>query len=251
MKKTIIASLLVVMVLGIGIGFAYQEETGRGGPSGPHFNLNIIGMQKDKKADFDENCGNGHRIFVPMEGTKSGRPPVKIMLIESPDDEFAVIDCDGTDGTAAFMLPNPDPGDESNCTRYSVWIRPLGAPGGKATIVTCAEECTIVDPDTGDCELWEEICSVEDVKLERTKGKQRFVNVSKELLTICAEVCTEYDEETGECITREWMRLYLFDPLLRDYYWKYDNNGLKLAQLRFYMEPTCYSENDWACPPTE
>lgn len=255
MKKTIIASLLVVMVLGIGIGFAYQENTGRGGPSGPHFNLNIIGMKKDKSANI--GCGEGHRIFVPMEAKGgSGRPPVKIMLTESPDDvTFEVIDCDGTDGEAAFMLPNPDPGDGTNCTRYSVWIRPLGIPGGKAKIRTCAEQCVEIDPDTGDCVTWEEVCSIEPVVLERQKGKAaKFVNVSKELLTICAEICTEYDLDPesptyGECITYEYKRLYLFDEELRGYFWEYSNDGLKLAQLRFYMEPTCYSDDDWACPP--
>jgi hypothetical protein len=266
MKRTIITSLIVVMVLSIGAAYAYQADTGRGGPSGPHFNLNLIGMQKAKKADFDANCGNGHRIFVPMEGTKSGKPPVKIMLTESPDDvTFEVIDCDGTDGEAAFMLPNPDPGDDpqwEGCTRYSVWIRPLGIPGGKAQIRTCAEQCVEIDPtkepdDPDYCVTWEEVCSIEPVVLERTSGKghsQKFINVSKELLTICAEICTEYDTDPlsatyGECITYEYKRLYLFDEELRGYFWEYDADGLKLAQLRFYMEPTCYSENDWSCPP--
>ena len=247
MKKIVIGSLLISMVLGMGIVFAYQEDTGRGGPSGPHFNLNIIGMKKQKSADI--GCGVGHRIFVPMEGTKSGKPPVKIMLTQSPDDvTFEVIDCDGTDGTASFMLPNPDPGDGSNCTRYSVWIRPLGKKGGKAKITTCAEQCIEIDPATGECEVWEKVCSIESVELERTRGKQKFVNVSKELLTICAEICTGYDEE-GNCDEWTWMRVYLFDPLLQNYFWEYDNDGLKLAQLRFYMEPTCYTDDEWSCPP--
>jgi hypothetical protein len=248
MKKTVIASLIIVMVVGIGLETAYA--TGNGAPSGPHYNLNIIGMQKQKNENI--GCGEGHRIFVPMEGTASGKPPVKIMLTESPDDvTFEVIDCDGTDGSASFMLPNPDPGDGSSCTKYSVYIRPLGKPGGKAKITTCAEQCVEINVDTGECEVWEELCSVEAVELERTKGRQKFVNVSKELLTICAEVCTEYDAITGECIATEWMRLYLFDPMLQNYFWQYDNNGLKLAQIRFYLEPTCYGPDEWACPPVE
>jgi hypothetical protein len=251
MKRIIIVSLLVAMILGIGVAFAYQEDTGRGGPSGAHFTLNIIGMKKPKKGDPDPEFphDNGHRIFVPMEGTKSGKPATKIMLTEG---EFAVLDYDGTDGAAAFQLPNPDPGDGSNCTAYSVWIRPLGIPGGKAKIRTCAEQCVLKDPITGECVTWEEVCSIEVVELERTKGKvKKFVNVSKELLTICAEVCVAWDPITGECSETEWRRLYLFDPLLRGYFWEYDNDGLKLAQLRFYMEPTCYSDDDWACPPVE
>lgn len=248
MKKVVIASLIVVMVVGIGLETAYA--TGNGAPSGPHYNLNIIGMQKQKNPDI--GCGLGGRIFVPMEGTASGKLPTKIMLTEAPDDvTFEVIDCDGTDGTASFMLPNPDPGDGSPCTAYSVYIRALGKPFGKAKITTCAEQCVEINPISGACEVWEEVCSVESVELERTKGRQRFVNVSKELLTICALICTEWDVTTGECSLYEWQRVYLFDPALQNYFWQYDNNGLKLAQLRFYLEPTCYGPDEWACPPVE
>ncbi len=232
-----------MMVVGMALETAFA---GNGAPSGPHFQLNIIGMKKQKHENI--GCGEGHRIFVPLEGTKSGKLPVKIKLIEAPDDvTFGVIDCDGTDGSAAFMLPNPDPGVEG-CTKYSVYIRPLGIPGGKAQIRTCAERCVEIDPNTGECTLWEEVCSTESVYLERTKGGQKFTNVSMELLTICVEVCTLYDPETGECLEWEYKRLYLFDEELRGYFWEYDNNGLKLAQVRFYLEPTCYSPEEWECP---
>jgi hypothetical protein len=33
-------------------------------------------------------------------------------------------------------------------------------------------------------------------------------------------------------------RMPLFDGRLEDYFWQYDNNGLKLVQLRFYEIPT-------------
>ena len=29
----------------------------------------------------------------------------------------------------------------------------------------------------------------------------------------------------------------LFDPCLQGYFWQYDNNGLKLLQVRFYQNP--------------
>jgi len=247
MKKMLI-TLAVLMVVGMVAEMALADS---GAPSGPHFNLNIIGMKKDKNSNI--GCGEGHRIFVPMEGTKSGRPPVKILLTQSPDDEtFAVIDCDGTDGTAAFMLPNPDPGDGSNCTKYSVYIRPRGIPGGKAKIRTCAERCIEVD-EGGECVTWEEVCSTESVELERKSGKQRFINVSKEMLTLCVEVCVEWDTDPesptfGDCLEWDYRRVYLFDPILQNYFWEYDNNGLKLAQVRFYLQPTCYTDDEWECP---
>ena len=33
-------------------------------------------------------------------------------------------------------------------------------------------------------------------------------------------------------------RMPLFDSRLEDYFWQYDNQGLKLVQLRFYEQPT-------------
>ena len=31
--------------------------------------------------------------------------------------------------------------------------------------------------------------------------------------------------------------VWLFDPCLQGYFWQYDNNGLKLLQVRFYQNP--------------
>lgn len=230
MKKTVIASLIVVMVLGL---VAYA---GNGAPSGPHYNLNLIGVDNPKNANI--GCGEGHRIFMGLG--KNGTSTTRIYLTEAPDaTTFDVIDCDGTDGSAAFMLPDPDPEDGSNCTLYSVYIRALGTPKGHAVMTTCA-----TDPLTN-----EEVCSVETIQLQHTKGASpKFVNVSKELLTMCVYVCTELDPISGECIAWEWKRVYLFDEELQDYLWKIDNDGLKLAQLRFYLEPTC--DLDLTCPPT-
>jgi hypothetical protein len=235
MKKVIIA-MVVLMVLGM---VAEIALAGNNAPSGAHFNLNLIGMKKQKNPNI--GCGEGHRIFVGL-GSKKDQITVttRIYLTEAPDNEtFDVIDCDGTDGRAEFMLPDPNGGQEG-CTAYSVYIRALGNPKGTAVMTTCA-----TDPLTG-----EEVCSAENVELQHQKGKSpKFVNVSKELLTICALVCTEVDPISGDCIAWEWMRLYLFDPLLEDYLWKYDNTGLKLAQMRFYLQPSCGL--DMTCPPVE
>ena len=32
--------------------------------------------------------------------------------------------------------------------------------------------------------------------------------------------------------------IYLFDRCFENYFWNYDNNGLKNLELRFYWEPT-------------
>ena len=179
---------------------------GNGAPSGAHYNLNIIGVPKGKSASMDGN--NGHRIFVNLDGNS------KIMLGEG---DFQVIDANGTDGSAAFQLPNPDP-ENSGITEYSVWARALGKPGGSSTMTTCA---TVVE--TG-----EDICSSGNVVSIRDKGKSTFSNVSRDLLYIYADLDGDGTLE----------RYPLFDEALQDYYWNYDNNGLKVLQLRFYHIPT-------------
>ena len=104
------------------------SAAGNGAPSGAHYNLNIIGVDKEKSADMTGN--QGHRIFVPLYG----KP--KIWLTESPN--FEVYDATGTDGNgASFGLPNPDP-DADGVTEYSVYARALGTPGGSSTTTTCA-----------------------------------------------------------------------------------------------------------------
>jgi hypothetical protein len=178
--------------------------TGNGAPNGAHYNLNVIGVPKDKTADIT----SGHRIFVPLEGV------CKINL--SPG-EFGVTDGNCTEGPAAFSLPVPD-GDADGNQDYTVWARPLGKPGGKATATTCA-----TDPTTG-----EEVCSLESTAFVRSKGKSTFSDVSKGFLTVL------YDDDADA--TTDPIRISIFDELLQDYLWNYDNNGLKNLQLRFYQK---------------
>ncbi|MFC2171801.1 hypothetical protein ACFLU6_04115 [Acidobacteriota bacterium] len=183
---------------------AAMAGPGNGAPKGAHFNLNIIGVSKDKTADMDGN--SGHRIFVKLQGNS------KIWLTEG--DDFLVLDANGTDSDGAeFQLPDPDP-DDDLVLEYSVYARPLGKPGGQARMTTC-----YID-DLGD-----EICSMESLTLKRSKGKQRFENVSKELLTIIVDTDGDGLPDT---------RMGIFDEDTYEYLWEYDNNGLKLLQLRFY-----------------
>lgn len=177
--------------------------------NGPHYNLNLIGVPKEKSASMDDN--NGHRIFVKLEGN------TKIMLSEGP---FDVLDANGTDGTAAFQLPNPDP-ENDGVTAYSVFARALGTPGGSATLTTCA-----TDGETGD-----EYCSFYSAVFVRERGnpgKPTAKNVSRDLLYVYVDLDGDGSLE----------RYPLFSDELQDYFWSYDNNGLKLVQLRFYELPT-------------
>lgn len=210
------ALMFALMVSGMPMGaFAGVDKTGNGAPSGAHYNLNIIGTN-DKDAAMDGN--NGHRIFVKLDGKS------KVMLQEG--DTFQVLDANGTDGNGAkFQLPNPDP-DGDGTTTYSVYARALGKPGGSSKTTTCATGPG-VDGVLG-TEDDEEVCSIATLELERTKGKSKFENVSKELLYI-------YVDLDGDGVAE---RYGLFDEALEGYFWDYDNNGMKLLQLRFYEVST-------------
>lgn len=189
---------------------ANTKTTGSGAPSGAHYNLNIIGVPKAKISSLTDT--SGHRIFVPLEGN------CKIKLSVG---DFQVLDGNCTDNPAAFQLPSPDP-DNDGITTYSVWARALGKPGGKSTMTPCA---TYIDPTTGIAEEW---CSTSQLISVRTSGKQSFSDVSKLLLYM-------YIDLNGDGALE---RYPLFDPALQDYFWSYDNQGLKLLQLRFYPIPS-------------
>ena len=183
---------------------AVVSLTGNGALPGAHYNLNIIGVPRGKTADMTE----GHRIFVSLEGN------TKILLGQG---EYQVLDANGTDGTASFQLPAPDP-DNDGITKYSVFARALGKPGGSSTMTTCA-----TDTLTGT-----EYCSIYSSIQIRSKGKSNFTDVSRKLLYIYADLNGDGTVE----------RYPLFDEALRDYFWSYDNDGLKLLQLRFYEVPS-------------
>jgi hypothetical protein len=259
MKKLIAivlaVSLVLTLVLGSGIALADKDVTGNGAPSGPHYNLNIIGVQNPKTADMDGS--NGHVIFVALSGKS------KINLVEG--DDYAVLDANGTDSNGAILqLPDPglDPylvgGDMTGVdtmSDYSVFVRPLGKPGGWATITTCAD---LVDSDFAGllsgkflrtlnrAGYFGGYASVEQVGQDitlRTTGKDKkgFQNVTAELLTIVFKV--EVELADGSVIV-EYVRVPIFDDIIENEYWEYDNHKLKLLQVRFYPVETDVSLAD-------
>lgn len=188
-------------------------QTGNGAPSGAHFNLNIIGVAKEKSAEFDG--GNGRRIFVGL-GRTGASVVTNIKLAEGP---FAVLDANGTDGEATFQLPNPvddangDGVDDDGKLGYSVWVRALGNPKGSASMTTCYTDGTGTWCNAGDLV----------VSLNRLSGN-KFVDVSKQLLQVCVDLDANgsFDLEP------------IFADDEKDYFWEYTNTGLRLAQMRFY-----------------
>lgn len=219
---------------------ASVAATGNGAPSGAHYNLNIIGVPKDKTATM--TTGSGHRIFVQLQGGENAvslngklsnqlLKVNKILLQPAPAGEsFQVLDANATDNNGAlFQLPS----DVS--TTWTVWGRALGTPGGKANMTTCASAAGFDGIlGTADDEV---ICSMSTLSLERTKGKQTFTNVSGDLLFIALTVDPTTNTTLATCLgvtSTSVVTLSLFNGCLQNYFWNYDNQGLKLLQLRFY-----------------
>lgn len=251
-----------------------QAQLGNGYPS-PHFDykLNIIGVPKDKTAEMDNN--NGRRIFVQLHsdntvtnpGRKNnqlkGNDQNKIYLCNSTNGEndynkdgrcddwrtahpdgFGVIDANATDSNGAlFGIPDPcvDADPTTDCTpRYAIWAR-ARAGSGSATITTCAEE----DYDQADYDIW---CGDNGVTLTK-QSAFKAVNVSENLLFMHIYVDPDLDSDLSVCLggdadivdvdqPEEDFDVYLFDNCFQNYFWNYDNNGLKNLELRFYWEPT-------------
>jgi hypothetical protein len=218
-------------------------QTGNGAPSGTHYNLNIIGMKAEDTADCKKAAMDGsnrHTIFVDLEfsdatptaptGIVSLNRRNKIFLQEGP---FQVIDGNACDGDEAiFQLPaqacaTATVGTVSDCA-YDVFIRGLGSPQGNPSAVVTT--CGIDDAGTvatGDDTFQ---CSLESVTVTRSKGKSSFTNVTKELTTLCIDTFTDGNFDGG-CDDR----VVLFEDDFAQYFWDYDNHGLRLAQLRFYV----------------
>lgn len=227
MKKSAFLGLLVIPAL-LTVGCSEDQDitpssdlsastlalaSGNGAPTGAHYNLNIIGVPKDKTADMTGN--NGGRIFVKLEGK------TKIGLTPAPAGEsFQVLDANGTDNNgASFQLP------VDVATAWTVWARIPGNQQGSVTITTCADMVQTEEGTYVEAEI-----SCEAITMDRARyGK--FTDVSGSLLyvTVLADVL---DEEGNVLLAAG--KYPLFDEAMEGYFWDYDNAGLKILQLRFY-----------------
>lgn len=102
-RKVIYWVFATVLVVGLVPGsiLAGTTQTGNGCPSGAHYNLNIIGMDKAKNVDPNSVTSQGHRIFVSL-GSKDNKATTKILLVQGTD--FAALDYDGTSMTIWFEV---------------------------------------------------------------------------------------------------------------------------------------------------
>jgi hypothetical protein len=248
--------------------------------SGQHYNLNIIGVTNPKNANMDSN--GGHVIFVDLYG-KSKIELVQSGTKDAPGtdaDDFAVLDKNGTDKSPAVLaLPDPEldpyivPDEEGEeiaevtetISAYSIFVRPLGSPQGKpyAKITTCAEVVEsnmmkFLDADAikvlNKAAEFGGVASIESTgQLIREKGKSIFTNQTAALLTIVLKIeIYEWQDVDDDPLTPDvlvlvdtvYVRVPIFDELIQGEYWEYDNNGLKLLQVRIYRVGTDVSTAD-------
>ena len=203
-KSHLVFSLVVASSVALAIGIvaavAGNPQTGNGAPSGPHYNLNLIGFADGQTAKGPTGSG-GNVIFVPLSGH---------CQIDLKEGDFSVLDNNCTDGTdAEFQLPNPDP-TNSGTSEYSVYAAARGNPLGSATARSCFTDST------------GQYCSVIALPLSKKVGPDQFMNATKYLLYVYA------------CINGKVQRVPLFSDATAQYYWQYDNSGLRNAALRFY-----------------
>ena len=165
--------------------------------------------------------GLAHYGNRPGSGGQQGLHPFVVFRFgafsagHTEGDDFAVLDKDGTDGSATLQLMDPYPGTTTDAA-YRIFVRALGKPGGFMGMTTGFTDENGID--------W---YSIESVNLTRTKGAEKFTDKTLELTTI-------YVDMTDDGIDNP-VRMSLFDNALYSYFWDYDNSGLKLLQMRIYV----------------
>ncbi len=184
------------------------------GLSGPHYNLNIIGVPKGKNPDMTNT--DGHTIFVPLDGT------VKIYYVAG--DQFQVLDRNGTDADGATVEVPSDPGGTSVC--YNVYATALGKPNGDAIV-------------NADCIIGGLLGSCQDALLQgsfevmRDTGKPKRTNISDIFRASgCIDLNGNLICDKGDL---QFNNVWIFNLLqLQSYFWDYTNTDLRLMQVRFY-----------------
>ena len=238
MKKAIglkVAILVIAMVFTSGIAFAANDVTGNKAPSGPHWNINIIGHPKGYKGGGDTS--SGHSIMIPLKNVPPGTQltcldqngvvviddkgettdmqPTGARIYFVAGDHFEIIDRDATDENGAtIMVPvgaaDPITGDRP--TQFDAYMRVLGKPN------TCMD-INAYAYDTATQDLWYRAGTV---YVTRKTGKSTFVRVN-ELFTLCiwnGTTCVDYRS--------------VFNTAFESYFWSILNDGTRLVQLRLY-----------------
>jgi hypothetical protein len=198
MRKLLMMSFLTIIavcfVVSAGLAVKPGEEVNPNGfPSGPHYNLNIIGKKVGFTCpglEYDEYGQPiyGNVIFIPENdnGIEIYMQSGKGKKAEAIP-ELQVIDPCATDGTKAVMqLPKNDAG-------YRVYARALATPTGTRRIATSPELVTVRD-ENGNILVFMGTLSANgfetsDGYIYRKKGKSRALDITR-LFQWAGDVCS-------------------------------------------------------------
>ena len=281
MKKFLRESLLVITMLFLMAGSSLATMPGEdvnpnGFPSGPHYNLNIIG----KKAEFTcpaqeyDEFGNpiyGNVVFVPENGqgiqilmqSGKGKKVEAITELQAIDPCTAAFDEDA----AIIQLPKNENG-------YKVYARALATPTANP-YMTISPELVLVEDEYGNNLI--ELGLVTDGGFQkpgetfvRYKGRSiakditplflwtgsvcYFSDVTTAVTKCCVDTdldglydqCVDPDPLLGTCPPNyvleyvnctDYVDTWVFNiGDFVEYLWSIDNSGVKLLQVRFYPQ---------------
>jgi len=236
----------LTLTLGSGVALAGKDLKGNGFLNGRHYNLNIIGVPKDKTVP-DMQGSHRHTIFVPLNSGEDVERQVKIKYVTG--DDFQVLDGNATDDDNMAIIQVPyeycDLETNDSCEEllsFIVFARGLGKPGpdtGAVVTAECEYLLSVVDPEGTAGLTCEDTLLLGDFEVRRP-GKKPITRDITDIFR--ATGCLDYDAD-GVCDSGdlEFRNIWIFNiPHLEYYMWDYDNNGLKLMQVRFYETTSGY-----------
>ena len=238
--KRFVSALIAVLVVSVGFS-ARVGATGNGAPSGPHYDLNIHGVQQGGSMS---TSSNGHDIWVPINSngdalTTAGCDDILLQ----PASTFQVVypDCQAAHAAGAkpatpqFNLPcltgtagtySTTACTAATSTTYSVWARVVA---GKGTVN--ANTCLTDSSGTVYCYAGTAL----------TLGKSsKFTNATNSLLYFCTPVTTN-----GVITGYQWQPIFANSNY--NYYWDWDQSNVRLTQLRFYYQASNQPAPTGAC----
>ncbi len=100
-------------------------------------------------------------------------------------------------------------------------------------MTTCADESPTFD---GTDDVW---CGSNGITLEAKGNARKAIEVTDNLLHMTVTIDGATNPELAGCLgisttTSTTLDVFLFDRCFENYFWNYDNNGLKLLERRFY-----------------
>ena len=217
-----------------GIGSQINES----GFNGKHYTLNFIGVPHDKTNPMEyEDGSNRNTIFVPLNANGRVSRKVKIYYTTTEANQFAVLDANATDDEKAVIeVPHEYCTDyETGCEdllSFAVFAVGLGKPNG-TTFVDA--NCQWDGETYGDCSETLLMNHFEIRRANNGKNKPRVIDITD---VFRATGCIDLDYDPADAdpsCDLEFENLWIFNiEQLFEYYWDYDNQGLKLMHTRFY-----------------